>query len=90
MPDGTYAANSQRVAKAKEIVVRLLGEMDTYDAAGVLAEIGLAECFQWTKDDFTKEEQARLQFTDLQMIAAAAALASANEILLSNAIQVLD
>ena len=85
MSNGTYTVKPERLAKAKALLARTIPEMAADDIAGALVEAGLGEC--WIEDTFT--EQARLSFTDLQTVAAAAVLLAAQEGADIDAIEIL-
>lgn len=75
--EGTYAVDPVRVTKATEVFQRCVREMEAEDVAGVLMEIGLGNCAEFVWNNDAMSEQLAIRLTDLQTVAAAAALASA-------------
>lgn len=64
----------ERAAKAVSLLRRMLSSLREEDLIQSLVEIGLIECL-----DYTSTGHPKLNCTDLQMIAMAAALAAVNE-----------
>lgn len=75
--DGAYPVDAARLTKAEEIFQRCIKDLDAEDVAGVLIEIGLGECVEFIWNGYAQTEQLVIRLTDLQTVAAAAALASA-------------
>lgn len=73
--DGTYPVLNTRTAKAYDLLQAFIEDMEADDIAGVLVECGMGACCEWLDGATT----VRLHLTDIQAVAAAAALMALRE-----------
>jgi hypothetical protein len=69
-----YPVSASRVVTALDVIHRCMTELTSDDIAGALGECGMWACITWEDIGVGK---LSLHLTDLQMVAAAAALSSA-------------